>query len=116
MELVDLSGPAALLEWSSPLSSLLIRVALDTLGCLNQGHVRIGACLASCKGISRNLKLREELFQNQLTLIQCTNSLYLLTLSCRITLDPHRRSIAWLDAWGRILIIALENIILFGAA
>jgi hypothetical protein len=31
----------------------LIRVALDTLHCLNVGHVRIGACLASCQGISR---------------------------------------------------------------
>jgi len=51
LQLVELWGPAAVLEWSSPLSSLLIRVALDTLHCLNIGHVRIGACLASCKGI-----------------------------------------------------------------
>ena len=31
----------------------LIRVALDTLHCLDPGHVRIGACLASFQGISR---------------------------------------------------------------
>jgi hypothetical protein len=34
MELVDFYGLIAALEWSSPLSSLLIRVALDTLYCL----------------------------------------------------------------------------------
>jgi len=53
MELVGRYGLAAALEWSSPLSSLLIRVALDTLYCPNCGHVRIGACLASLTGISR---------------------------------------------------------------
>ena len=47
LELAGRNGLAAALEWSSPLSSLLMRVESDTVHCPNRGHVRIGVCLAS---------------------------------------------------------------------
>src|SRR5436190_15443636 len=45
----------------APLSSLLIRVELDTVHCPISGHVRIGVCLASCLRNKPDSKSREEL-------------------------------------------------------
>jgi len=52
-EYVRKGPPHALLRMVVAPVLPLIRVALDTLHCLDTGHVRIGACLASFQGISR---------------------------------------------------------------